>query len=386
MIPVEVASLGISNGETTLDGGATVNVATGSSITLTPVIGPEGATAEDTDFTWSVTPEVPNTQTGRSITISPAAEGSFTATVTLGELTATVTILAYLAPESITLHSNIGASPIYTTINEQATIWVCVQPFGTMYDTSDLVWTVPAAITYNEDMQNGMIDIVTPSEAGSYQISVALGELTASITVNVSADPVPLTAINVIATPDGYIADGATVNKTVGDTMHFVPFPIPSNAGVSAESYVWSSDPTLSFTAGIDAPEAELTFAEAGTYEITVAVGEIDHSFTVVVAPAAPVEIQSVDVFAYGYGDTAIADEATLDTATGSEVTFTPVPYPANADVADEDYVWSVTPEGAALVQTGKNAEVTFTTDGTYTITLAVEELSWSCTVTATTA
>ena len=283
MTPVEVASLGISNGEIPLDNGATVNVATGSSITLTPVIGPEGATAEDTDFTWSVTPEVPNTQSGRSITISPAAVGSFTVTVTLGELTATVTILSYVAPESIALGSNIGESSIFTTINEPVTIWATVWPIGAIYDIPDLVWTVPAAVTYN-DMMNGMIGIVTPTEAGSYQISVALGELTASITVNVSADPVPLTAIEVISPPDGFIADGSTVNKTVGDTMHFVPLPVPSNAVVADESYVWSSDPTLSFTTGIDAPEAELTFAEAGTYVVTVAVGGIDHSCTVVVA------------------------------------------------------------------------------------------------------
>lgn len=286
MIPVEVASLGISNGETPLDNGATVNVATGGSITLTPVIGPEGATAEDTDFSWSVTPEVPNTQTGRSITISPAAEGSFTATVTLGELSATVTILAYLAPpapESITLSSNLGESQIYTTINEQVDIFASVWPLGAIYDIPDLVWTVPAAITYN-DMMNGVIGITTPADAGSYQISVALGELTATMTVNVSADPIPLTAIEVCSTGDGYLLDGSTVNKTVGDTMHFIPSPVPSNAVVADESYVWSSNPTLSFTAEIDAPEAELTFEAAGTYVVTVAVGGIDHSCTVVVA------------------------------------------------------------------------------------------------------
>ena len=283
MTPVEVASLGISNGETPLDGGSTVNVATGSSITLTPIIGPEGATAEDTDFTWSVTPEVPNTQSGRSITISPAAIGSFTVTVTLGELTATVTILAYIAPESIAISSVIGESPIAMTVNETTSLSVEVSPAGALFDPLDIEWTVPAAVTHT-DLEGGAISIVTPNEAGSHQISVALGELTASITVNVSADPIALTAIEVTTTADGDITDGATVNKAVGDTMHFIPSPVPSNAVVADESYVWSSDPTLSFTTGIDAPEAELTFAAAGTYVVTVAVGGIDHSCTVVVA------------------------------------------------------------------------------------------------------
>ena len=65
-------------------------------------------------------------------------------------------------------------------------------------------------------------------------------------------------------------------------------------------------------------------------------------------------------------------------------MTFTPVPNPANADAADEDYVWSVTPTGASLVQTGKVAEVTFTDAGTYTVGLTVDTVSWSCTMVVT--
>ena len=104
-------------------------------------------------------------------------------------------------------------------------------------------------------------------------------------------DPIPVTGIGVShnGTP---LLDNAVINCAAGDDITLVPSVEPANADVTDADFVWSTDTLVPVVTG---RTAVYTPDTAGSYVVSLTVGELSMSFTITaVAPA----IQSVDVFA----------------------------------------------------------------------------------------
>lgn len=316
-----------------------VNIEKGKTLAIGATVFPENTS--DKTVTWTSSDESVATVSKGNITGIGA--GNAVITATCGSVSATCNVTVYVNAESVTLDK----TEVDLKVGETAQLTATVLPEDATDKTLSWKSLNTAVATVDAD------GLVTAVAAGSAQIEVSCGTLTATCEVNVTA---PCTGVTL---------DKTEVTLTVNETVELKATVAPEG---TTDTLSWTSSDEK--VATVD-ENGKVTAVAVGTADITVTCGEKSATCKVTVqAEKVLVATLTLDIT----NKEAVAGDTFQLTAT-----VTP------SDATNQKLEWSSSDEEVATVD--ENGLVTVVSAGTCTITVKTTDgsnLSATCTLTAT--
>ncbi|MDR1155882.1 MAG: Ig-like domain-containing protein [Bacteroidales bacterium] len=247
--------------------------------------------------------------------------------------------------EKVALKS-ITVAPASPAVAVGETVQLTATPVPADADDVSFVWSVSTGAEYASVSTAGL---VTGLKAGSAIIKVASGSIDKTVTVTVSALPVPVTGITIAPAT---VAD-LILNVDGSDRIQLAATPVPENA--TDYSPVWSATPEGVVSVSQD---GLVVATGAGTAVVKAASGAVEKTVTVKVVE----RVSSITVT-----PETVPDLILNDNERGRiQLAATPVP----EDAVDYLPVWSVTPE-TGVVSVSQEGLVVATGEGTATVKVA---------------
>jgi len=193
---IPATALAIKYGDDVIADGDTIDVTLGEQVTLGTSITPADATVEDSDFTWTIDPDISHTVSGRDLVFTPTEEGTYDITVEAAVIggtvhancTVSVTKPAVTGIEITESKGHPTGSSI--AVNSVIRLTASVNPSGADYSASDITWTAVSGNPTLSATSGETID-VTLRYAGTVKVRASIGSHSAEYTVIATSDPEP---------------------------------------------------------------------------------------------------------------------------------------------------------------------------------------------------